>query len=390
MTLDAASVSNAHDASPNGVSGAMRLLSEVAAGNPPKFDHCLRMLGPFGMLQFARGATPHLHFGYCLDDNARAFLAAVIALYLDPQSADAQRFGEAALGFVESCRRDDGRFHNLKGPDGTFTDEVGSPDSLGRLVWAAGIAASCAPLVDWRERAQKLLLGVLDQAESLNPLHPMAYSILGLAAAIAPSVAAPIPAVDPTWAQADAGKMRGVLERQCTRLVTLLEANAQPQWDWFESFMTWGNARMPEALLRGSAALADPSLQAAGLRTLGFLASVTHEKDVFVPVGNKGWYERGTERAIYDQQPIEACAMVDVWLAAAKLTGRVEYESKALEAFSWFIGLNTDRLAVVETESGGCRDGLEPGKLNTNMGAESTLSYVHAHASLAAYFRQKI
>jgi hypothetical protein len=367
----------------------MRLLSDVAAGIPPKFDHCLHMLGPFGMVQFARGATPHLHFGYCLDDNARAFLAAVITLYLDPRSADAQKFGEAALGFMESCRRDDGRFHNLMGPDGSFTDEVGSPDSLGRLVWATGIGASCATLPAWRERAQKLLVGVLDQAESLNPLHPMAYSILGLSAAIAPAVAAPIPAVDPAWAPA-AEKMRGILERQCSLLAALLETNAQPQWEWFESFMTWGNARMPEALLRGSAALEDPKLRSAGLRTLGFLASVTHEKDVFVPVGNKGWYERGAGRAIYDQQPIEACAMVDLWLAAAKLTGQVEYESKALEAFSWFIGLNTDQLAVVETESGGCRDGLEPGRLNTNMGAESTLSYVHAHASLAAYFRQKI
>jgi len=52
----------------------------------------------------------------------------------------------------------------------------------------------------------------------------MAYSILGLAAAIAPSVAAPIPAVDPTWAQADAGKMRGVLERQCTCLLYTSDA----------------------------------------------------------------------------------------------------------------------------------------------------------------------
>jgi len=390
LTLDAASISNTEVASPAGVFEAMPLLSDVASGKPPKLDHCLHMLDRFGMVQFARGAAPHLHFGYCLDDNARAFLAAVIILYLDPQSAEAQKFGEAALRFMESCRRDDGRFHNLMGPDGSFTDEVGSPDSLGRLIWATGMAASCAPQSSWRERAQKLLLAALDQTESLNPLHPMAYSILGLSAAIAPSVAAPIPVVDATWAQADAGKIRGVLERQCNKLATLLDANAQPQWDWFESFMTWGNARIPEALLRGSAALGDPNLRSAGLRTLDFLASVTHEKDVFIPVGNKGWYERGTERAIYDQQPIEACAMVDLWLAAAKLTGQVEYESKALEAFSWFIGLNTDRLAVVETESGGCRDGLEPGKLNTNMGAESTLSYVHAHASLAAYFSQKI
>jgi len=368
----------------------MRLLSEVALGNPPKLEYCLRMLDRFGMLQFARGAAPDPRFGYCLDDNARAFLAAVITLYLDPDSVDAKKFGEAALGFMESCRRADGRFHNLMGPDGAFTDEVGSPDSLGRLIWASGIAASCATLPSWRERAQKLLLAALDQAETLNPLHPMAYSILGLAAATAPAAAAPIPAGNPTLAQADISRMRNVLERQCTNLTALLECNAQPQWDWFESFMTWGNARIPEALLRGSAALGDANLRATGLRTLGFLASVTHEKDVFVPVGNKGWYERGAERAIYDQQPIEACAMVDAWLAAAKLTGQVEYESKALEAFSWFIGLNTDRLSVVETESGGCRDGLEPGRLNTNMGAESTLSYVHAHASLAAYFRQKI
>ncbi|HEV2037830.1 MAG TPA: hypothetical protein VGQ96_04410, partial [Candidatus Eremiobacteraceae bacterium] len=66
-----------------------------------------------------------------------------------------------------------------------------------------------------------------------------------------------------------------------------------------------------------------------------------------------------------------------------------EYESKALEAFSWFLGLNTDRLALADPESGGCRDGLERGKLNTNMGAESTLSYLHAHAALAAHFHQK-
>jgi hypothetical protein len=368
----------------------MRLLSEVALGHPPKFDHCLHMLDRFGMLQFAHGAEPDPRFGYCLDDNARAFLVAVITLYVDPHSADAKKFGEAALGFMESCRRADGRFHNLIGPDGAFTDEVGSPDSLGRLMWASGIAAACAPLSSWRERAQELLLVALDQADTLNPLHPMAYSMLGLAAATAPAAAAPIPAGNPMLAPADITRMRSVLERQCAKLTALLEANAQPEWDWFESFMTWGNARMAEALLRGAAALGDPALRAAGLRTLGFLASVTHEKDVFVPIGNKGWYERGADRAIYDQQPIEACAMVDAWLAAAKLTGQVEYESKALEAFSWFLGLNTDRLAVVEAQSGGCRDGLEPGKLNINMGAESTLSYVHAHASLAAYFRQKI
>jgi hypothetical protein len=339
------------------------------------------------MVQFALGAEPDMDFGYCLDDNARAFLASVIALYLEPDLGDAHAVGEAALAFVERCRRPDGRFHNLMAADGSFTDEVGSPDSLGRLIWACGVAATCAPSAQWRGRATTLLEAALEHTSDLTTLQPMSYAALGLAAAIAPDKAAPIP---PIGIALSDPSLRPALERLCGSLAAELDHNTREGWEWFEPLLTWGNARMPEALLRGAAALAEPKLEKAGLRSLRFLASVTQPKDVFVPIGNHGWYERGGERAIYDQQPIEACAMVDAWLAAARLTGAIEYESNALEAFSWFVGLNTERLAVVEARSGGCRDGLGPGELNMNMGAESTLSYIHAHAALAAAFRRKI
>jgi hypothetical protein len=209
---------------------------------------------------------------------------------------------------------------------------------------------------------------------------------LGLAAAIAPNVASPIAPLAPARSDND---LRTALGRVCTALAAELAANSGDDWDWFEQRFTWGNARMPEALLRGSAALGNAQWRDDGLRSLRFLASVTQPKDVFIPIGNHGWYERGQERAVYDQQPIEACAMVDAWLAAARLTGAIEYESKALEAFSWFLGLNTERLVVADTRTGGCRDGLGQSELNLNMGAESTLSYVHAHAVLAAAFRRK-
>lgn len=371
---------------PDGVSAPMGVLAAVAQGRPPAFHHCNQLLERFGIVQFACGAEPDMDFGYCLDDNARAFLAAIIALQLDPDLAHAQALGERALTFMESCRRTDGRFHNLMAADGSFTDEVGSPDSVGRMLWACGIGACCAPSARWRERAHVLLDLALPQAASLTALQPMAYAALGLAAAIAPEVASPIAPRAP--ARSAAG-LRTALEGICTALVAELAANAGDGWAWFEQRFTWGNARMPEALLRGAAALGNAKWRDAGLRSLGFLASVTQPKDVFIPIGNHGWYERGGERAVYDQQPIEACAMVDAWLAAARLTGAIEYESKALEAFSWFLGLNTERLAVAEPRSGGCRDGLGPGELNMNMGAESTLSYVHAHAVLAAAFRRK-
>lgn len=364
----------------------MRLLVDVVNCTPPSFAHCRRLLERFGMVQFARGADPDLEFGYTLDDNARAFLAAVIALSLEPNDGDAQLVGEAALAFMEMCRRPDGRFHNLMAADGSFTDEVGSQESLARTIWACGVALNCAPSAQWRERARVLLEAACDHIATLTDLRPKSYAILGLAAAVAPGRAAPVPQL-----VASAGEgFRQALALLCASLATEFEHHARHDWEWFEPLLTWGNARLPEALLRGAAALDNLEWRSAGLRALQFLAKVTQARDMFVPIGNRGWYECGGARALYDQQPIEACAMVDSWLAAARLTDALEYESKALDAYCWFLGLNTERLALVEPRSGGCRDGLGPGELNMNMGAESTLSYVHAHAALAAALRNKV
>ncbi len=372
----------------DGMSSSLHLLPAVVDGKPPALTHCIEMLEQHGMVQFADGAIPDLDFGYCLDDNARAFLSATIILSLDPKLDDARVLGEAALRFMEACERPDGRFHNLMSADGSFSDEVGSPDSLGRLIWACGIAATCATSAEWRKRAAKLLQSALRHADELHTLHPAAYAILGLAAAVKPDAAAPIPPQE-GMEQAEVVSAKQELVRLSGFLTSELRANADQAWQWFEQQLTWGNARQPEALLRAGAALDDAQLRHDGMRTLEFLASITHKDDMFIPIGNQGWYERGKTRAIYDQQPIEACGMVDAWLAAARLTDPLKYESKALEAFSWFLGLNTDRLALVVPEIGGCRDGLGRGELNMNMGAESTLSYVHAHASLAAHFRTK-
>jgi hypothetical protein len=365
------------------------LLVAAARGQLPLFAHCRRMTDHIGIVQFARGAQPDLDFGYCLDDNARAFLVSLTALSLDPKLHDARVIGETALGFMEKCRRSDGRFHNLMAQDGSFTDEVGSSDSLGRMVWACGIAAACAPQASWRERAARLLESALDIHDTLLHLMPRSYAILGLAAATAPDKASPIPATRNVLEAATRKRALQILEKFCSALVLEFERNASADWQWFAPRLTWGNARIPEALLRGAAAANRPDWQDIGMKALTFLASITQPESTFIPIGNHGWFERGGERAVYDQQPIEACAMVDAWLAAAALTDKLEYEGKALEAFSWFLGLNTGRTPVVEPSSGGCHDGLKPSEVNANMGAESTLSYLQAHANLAAAFRRK-
>jgi hypothetical protein len=85
-------------------------------------------------------------------------------------------------------------------------------------------------------------------------------------------------------------------------------------------------------------------------------------------------------RAHFDQQPIEAQAMVAACLDARRLTGDDFWFREANRAFEWFLGRNDLALSLYDPATGGCRDGLHPDRVNQNQGAESTLAF---HLALA-------
>ena len=97
---------------------------------------------------------------------------------------------------------------------------------------------------------------------------------------------------------------------------------------------------------------------------------------VFWPVGNEGWYPRGEEKALYDQQPVEAVTMADAALAAFRLLGDEEYLAAFRRAHGWFHGQNSLREPLADGSSGACCDGLQASGVNRNQGAESTLAYL--------------
>jgi hypothetical protein len=342
------------------------LMLDATGGRVPNLTHVEALCHHLGVVQFAIGESRDLSSGFCTDDNARALIVAVDALALDPKSAAAHRIGEAALALLERTALPDG-FHNMLDEKGDFIIEAGrSQEADGRAVWALGITATRAIDPAWRQRAEKLLAHAWSPARKLTGSRARAYALFGAACLADQSVEA-----------------RRTVEQLASALMSEYKANATKDWPWWESILTWGNARVPEAMLRAAITLDDPELGRVGMHTLRFLAGVTQSNGIFVPIGNDGWYPRGGKRAVYDQQPIEAAGMVDMWLAAEEYTGESQYRQRALEAFGWFVGANTERLVVADPQTGGCHDGITVAGRNKNMGAESTLSYLAAHLAIA-------
>ena len=174
-----------------------------------------------------------------------------------------------------------------------------------------------------------------------------------------------------------------VRETLAERLYDLYRRVSQPDWPWFEEVLTYANAKLSHAMLLCGQWMRRPEMVEAGLRSLEWLAAIQRgESGQFVPIGNRGFYPRGGERARFDQQPIEAYSMVSACLEAHRMTGEERWYREAQRAFDWFLGRNDLRLPLYDPTTGGCRDGLQPDGVNQNQGAESTLSFLLALAEM--------
>ena len=326
----------------------------------PKLDHVKRMTGEHGIVQFARGAIPDLESGFCLDDNVRLLQLAVALRVEQPSHPYATAAGNCVFDFIDAAAAEAPVYHNMMDRHGRFYDRFASPESIGRLIWALGTVLRDAKDKRWISRARFHMERAMCAVGALSSSHARAFAALGWSAAL----------------EAGYPRYRDALCAVAEAMHFELERNSRDGWVWTEPAITYDAARLPEAMMRAGAVLNEDEIVANGRQSFEFLVRTTHGGDVFEPIGAPGWYHRGGERPYYSQQPLEAFAMVEAWLAY----GNVE---KAREAFEWFVGRNRDRLMVADLESGGCRDGIhEANVLNVNMGAESTLAYLQAAYAL--------
>jgi glycosyltransferase involved in cell wall biosynthesis len=323
----------------------------------PPFEHLIELTDGTGVFEHAKATTARREHGYCTDDVARA----LIAVMREPvRSLQLERLAAVYLDFLRDAQLADGRFHNRRSVERAWLDAVGCDDAIGRALWAAGETAARATRGDQRAKARILFAAGAGFDSDFS--RPNAYVALGAAALLSAT------------SGRTAGIAHGALRRAAGRLGVV---SADPSWPWPEPRLTYANAVLAEARIAAGAALEDETLVSEGLQLLAWLVA-TETRDgrfSFTPAG--GW-EPGETRPGFDQQPIEAAAMADACARAFEVAGEAEWAEHALRAAAWFLGENDVGVALLDSVSGGGRDGLKQHGVNENEGAESTLALITA------------
>jgi hypothetical protein len=206
-------------------------------------------------------------------------------------------------------------------------------------------------------------LAALPAVESFQSPRAWAFTLLGLDGFCAANAGSAV-----------ASRLRRLLAE---KLMFALSAAETRDWMWFEDVLAYDNARLPQALIRTGVAMKMPAYSEAGLRSLRWLAGLqTTSLGHFRPVGTQSFGAIRRKPEAFDQQPVEAAAMIAACAAAWEADDSTEWYEQAMRAFGWFLGENDLRATLIDPETGGCLDGLHPDRANENMGAESTLSYL--------------
>jgi len=175
------------------------------------------------------------------------------------------------------------------------------------------------------------------------------------------------------------------------RLMSSLASVETPDWSWFEEGLTYDNARLPQALMLAGMATQTPDYVDAGLRSLRWLMTQqTAPTGHFRPVGTAGFGELRQSPRAFDQQPVEATATIAACLTAWRADGDAEWKTIATNVFAWFLGRNDLSVALVDPETGSCRDGLHPDRANENRGGESVVSYLLGLADIRQLARVNV
>jgi hypothetical protein len=197
-------------------------------------NHLDRMTDSTGLIQHAIYSVPRRESGYTTDDNARALRLCVRLWNRRPDERMLQRV-TTYLSFLEYARGVGRGFHNFLGYDRHWLDAEGCGDCQGQAVRSLAEVLGSGLPGGYRALARELIEGVLPTLADLRSLRAQSYVVL---------------ACGHLW---DAGTediepLESIAWSAARRLAECYARTVRPDWEWFESRMTYANAVLPHAL----------------------------------------------------------------------------------------------------------------------------------------------
>lgn len=329
----------------------------LPAFNP---EHILNMTDSTGIIQHALRNMPNRKEGYCTDDNSRALLLAVLA-WKQGRYPEVLKLMSVYLSFVHYMQMEDGYFHNFMHYNKQIVIDGSSEDAYGRTMMALGYLIAYGPSPLTIKTAEEMFLKAAPHMDRLISLRGIANSLIGLCMFIGSN----------NSNEEQLNKV-GLL---ADKLVEEYLRYSDKEWYWFEEVLTYDNAIIPLALLHAYEVTRQDEYLHTSLEAIHFLESKVFHDDVLYPVGNNGWCSKGGTTALFDQQPLDAMAMVLFYQQAFHITGDKKFLHKGVRSWQWFMGENALQSPLYDKDTGGCADGLQPDRVNENQGAESTIAF---------------
>jgi hypothetical protein len=344
-------------------------------------NHFKNMTTSFGMIQFSIINQPNLESGYTIDDNARALVAICQHFELTKDKTDLEYINKY-FNFIKFCYQPDGTFLNYVNKNKKFTkqNKENLDDANGRTIWALGYLISLGKILPIKlyDDAIVALELALKNVHKIHSTRSMAFIIKGI-----------------YYSNLKHQSIQNVLLMQhlADKLVQMYKHESNEDWLWFESYLTYANSILPEAMLCAYLSTGEKSYKDIAKKSFDFLLSKIFRNNSIKVVSNKGWLKNGEKinlEKLGGEQPIDVAYTI---LALSKFYNTFKdekYLRKMKMAFNWFLGDNHLHQIIYNPATGGCYDGLEDQYINLNQGAESTVSYLMARLTMEKQLKETI
>jgi hypothetical protein len=337
-------------------------------------NHLNQMTTHTGIIQFAKNNQPDISTGYTLDDNARALVTTCMNFQLTNDKANITLIHKY-LTFIHFCLQREGNFLNYVDKGLSFTDQnetTNLDDSNGRAIWALGYVLSLVDLLPSEiiVEAESIIEKSLSRFEKVHSTRAMAFAIKGLYYC--------------QIGKSTAGNIT-LIKLFADRLVAMYQHESSDKWEWFESYLTYANSTLSEAMLCAWLITKEPIYRSIAISSFDFLLSQTFNENGIEVISNRHWLHKGEVAEHFGEQPIDVAYTILALNQFYEVFHKKEYYTKMETAFDWFLGNNRLHQTIYNPCTGGCYDGLEETHVNLNQGAESTVSYLMARLTMEKY-----